>query len=95
MLSLIFRILNTVTIFVQTLIVFRIILKIINAQSTNAFVSWIYSITDTVIEPFKGIVAESVTIDRFTIELTPLITLLFFAILGFVFAELTKAFRQS
>jgi uncharacterized protein YggT (Ycf19 family) len=95
MLSLIFKIAYTVSTFIQTLIVFRIVLKIINADSTNKFVSWIYSITDSAIQPFKGIVAESITIDRFTIELTPLIALLFFAVLGFVLSELAKAFRQS
>ena len=51
--------------------------------------------TETFIEPFKGIVADEMLIDRFTLELTPIITLLFYAILGFVFVELSKAFRQA
>jgi len=95
MISLIFRILYTLTTFLQTLIVFRIILKVINADSTNSIVSWIYNMTETFIEPFKGIVADEMLIDRFTLELTPIITLLFYAILGFVFVELSKAFRQA
>jgi len=95
MLSLIFRILYTLTTFLQTLIVFRIILKIINADPTNNIVSWIYNITETFIEPFKGIIAEEMLIDRFILELTPILALLFYAILGFVFVELSKAFRQA
>ncbi|PKN02792.1 hypothetical protein CVU76_02060 [Candidatus Dojkabacteria bacterium HGW-Dojkabacteria-1] len=95
MISLIFRILYTLTTFLQTLIVFRIILKVINADSTNSIVSWIYNMTETFIEPFKGIVADEMLIDRFTLELTPIIALLFYAILGFVFVELSKAFRQA
>jgi len=95
MLSLIFRILYTLTTFLQTLIVFRIILKVINADSTNSIVSWIYNMTETFIEPFKGIIAEEMLIDRFSIELTPILALVFYAILGFVFVELSKAFRQA
>jgi len=95
MLSLIFRILYTLTIFLQTLIVFRIILKVINADATNSIVSWIYNMTESFIEPFKGIVAEEMLIDRFSLELTPIVALVFYAILGFVFAELSKAFRQA
>ncbi len=95
MVSLIFRIIYTASAFIQTGILFRVILKIIGAESTNSFVSWIYNITDIIIQPFHGIVAESITIDKFTIELTPLVALLFFAIVGFVSSELAKAFKQS
>ena len=93
MLSLIFKILYTLTTFIQALTVFRIILKIINADSTNNLVSWIYSMSDNFIQPFKGIVPETLNIDRFSIELTPFIALVFFAVLGFIFSELSKAFR--
>lgn len=95
MISLIFRILYTATTFVQALLVFRVVFKIINANSVNSFVSWVYSISDTLIQPFQGIVADTITIDRFTIELTPLIALLFFSIIGFVFSELARAFSKA
>lgn len=95
MLSLIFRILYTLSTFLQTLLIFRVILKVINADSTNSIVSWIYNLTDTVIQPFYGIVAEEMMIDRFTIELTPIIAIIFFSILSFVFSELSKSFRQA
>ncbi len=95
MLSLIFRILYTASTFIQTLLIFRIILKVINADVTNNLVSWVYNLTDTFIQPFYGIVAEEMMIDKFTIELTPIIALIFFAILSFVFAELSKSFRQA
>lgn len=94
MLSLIFRILYTATTFTQALIVFRIVFDIINANTANSFVSWIYSISDPLINQFKGIVADSITINNLTIELTPLVALFFFAIIGFVFSELAKAFNH-
>jgi uncharacterized protein YggT (Ycf19 family) len=95
MAQLIFRILYTIVTFIQTLLVFRIILRVIGADDTNVFVSWVYNLTETFIDPFRGIVAEEMMIDRFTLELTPVIALVFYAILGFVFAELSKSFRQA
>lgn len=90
MLTFLFKILYTVTTFVQTLIVFRIILKVINADSTNSLVSWVYDLSQNFITPFKGIVPEEMLIDKFSIELTPIVALVFFSIVGFVFSELTK-----
>ncbi len=95
MLTFLFKILYTVTTFVQTLIVFRIILKVINADSTNSLVSWVYDLSQNFITPFKGIVPEEMLIDKFSIELTPIVALVFFSIVGFVFSELTKSFRQA
>ncbi|MFA5623038.1 MAG: YggT family protein [Candidatus Dojkabacteria bacterium] len=95
MLTFIFKILYTVTTFVQTLIVFRIILKVINANPTNSLVSWVYDLSQNFITPFKGIVPEEMIIDKFTIELTPIVALIFFSIVGFVFSELTKSFKQA
>lgn len=95
MLSLIFKILYTLTTFIQTLLVFRIILKIINADANNSLVSWVYNLTSNFIEPFKGIVPEEMIVDRFTLELTPIVALVFFSIVSFVFSELSKSFRQA
>ncbi|MDX9738990.1 MAG: YggT family protein [Candidatus Dojkabacteria bacterium] len=95
MLTFIFKILYTVTTFIQTLIVFRIILKVINADSANSLVSWVYNLSQNFITPFNGIVPEEMVIDKFSIELTPIVALVFFSIVGFVFSELTKAFKQA
>jgi uncharacterized protein YggT (Ycf19 family) len=75
--------------------VFRIILKVINANPTNSLVSWVYDLSQNFITPFKGIVPEEMIIDKFTIELTPIVALIFFSIVGFVFSELTKSFKQA
>ena len=95
MLTLIFKILYTLTTFIQTLIVFRIILKVINADSTNSLVSWVYNLSENFVTPFKGIVPEEMIIDKFSIELTPIVALVFFSIVGFVFSELAKSFKQA
>lgn len=91
----IFKILYVLVTFVETLVIFRIVLKIINADVNNSIVSWVYNLSDQLIKPFEGILSESISIDRFTIELTPIVALLFYAIIGFVLSELSKAFRQA
>ncbi|HBB64894.1 MAG: hypothetical protein UR34_C0005G0019 [candidate division WS6 bacterium GW2011_GWC1_33_20] len=91
----IFKILYVLVTFVETLVIFRIVLKIINADVNNSIVSWVYNLSDQLIKPFEGILSESISIDRFTIELTPIVALLFYAIIGFVLSELSKAFKQA
>ena len=91
----IFKILYVLVTFVATLVIFRIVLKIINADVNNSIVSWVYNLSDQLIKPFEGILSESISIDRFTIELTPIVALLFYAIIGFVLSELSKAFKQA
>jgi uncharacterized protein YggT (Ycf19 family) len=94
--QLIFRILYTLITFLQTLIVFRIILSVIDADIDHPLVSWIYVTTDIFINPFRGIVAEEIILDnRFQLEITPIIALVFYAILAFVFSELAKSFSKA
>ncbi|MGI6423646.1 MAG: YggT family protein [Candidatus Dojkabacteria bacterium] len=95
MISLIFKILRALTIFLQTSIILRILLKVIDANVENKLVSWIYNFTDAVMTPFSGIVEQEILIDRFRLELTPIVTLLFLSILAFALSELSKSFQQA
>lgn len=95
MLRLIFRLLYALTTFAETLIIFRIVLQIIGADITNTLVSWVFSLSGQLISPFEGVVAERMLIDRFQLELTPIIALVFYIILAFIFSELAKTFSQS
>ncbi len=95
MLKLIFKLLYTAVAFIETLIIFRVILDFINADPTHTLVSWIFNLSDYFIDPFRGITAETLMIDRFTIELTPIIALLFYIVLGFIFSELIRALGRA
>ncbi len=90
-----FRILYILTAFLETLLVFRIVLKVVNANATHSFVAWIFNTSDIFISPFKGILSNEICLDRFCIELTPIVALVFFSIVGFVLSELSKSFTKT
>jgi len=94
MLSLLFKILYAIDLLVETSIVMRIILLILNANQSNTFVSWVYDISTIFITPFESIIAQSIRIDNFTMELTPLVALVFYIVIAFVLSELVKAFSH-
>ena len=90
-----FRILYTLTSFVETLIVFRIVLKIVNANASHSFVGWVFDTSEILISPFRGILSNEICLDKFCIELTPIVALVFFSIVGFVLSELSKSFKKT
>jgi|AntAceMinimDraft_9_1070365.scaffolds.fasta_scaffold32011_2 hypothetical protein len=94
MLSLLFKILYALDLLIEASIVMRIILLILGANQSNTFVSWIYDISTMFITPFEGIIAQSIQIDNFTMELTPLVALVFYIVIAFVLSELVKAFSH-
>lgn len=81
--------------FGETLILFRVIMSVIGANQAHTFVSWVYSISDILITPFQGIVAEEIYLNKFRIELTPIVALVFFAILAFILSELSKSLGKT
>lgn len=95
MLRLIFKLLYTAVAFIETFIIFRIILDFINADRTNTLVSWIYNLSEYFIQPFRGITAETLVIDRFVIELTPIIALVFYVVIAFILSELIRSLGRS
>jgi hypothetical protein len=95
MLKLIIRLAYFTVIFVEALILTRIILLIINANTANAFASWVLGTSSIFVQPFEGIIATSLQINNFTLPLTPLVALLFYIILAFVLSELLKSFSRE
>ena len=90
-----FKILYILTTFIETLIVFRIVLKIFNANAQHNYVSWIFDTSDIFISPFNGILSSEICLDKFCTELTPIVALVFFSILGFVLSELSKTLIKT
>ena len=95
MLRLIFKIAAVVTSLVQSLIIFRILLGIFNANLQNTYVSWIFTMSELFISPFEGITASTLMIDRLEIVLTPFVALIFYTIIGFVLSEILKTLRRD
>ena len=90
-----FKLMYILVSFGQTILIFRIILSLIKANLSNNFVAWVYSISDILMTPFQGIMAEEIYLDNFRIELTPIIALIFFSIVAFILSELTKTLSKT
>ena len=50
-----------ILVFIEVLLIFRAIFKVIGANPSSGFVSLIYSITDVMVVPFQGIVPSAVS----------------------------------
>lgn len=95
MFKLLIRLLYTASVLIEGLVIVRIVLSAINANVSNNIVSWIYNTSDIFIQPFNGITANILQIDRFSIPLTPLIALLIYIIATFILSELLRSFSRE
>jgi hypothetical protein len=95
MLRLILKLAYTANTLVEALIIVRILLSIFASNSTHTFVQWSNTFSNIFITPFEGVAPSTLVIDKVEIALTPIIALIFYAIVGFVLSELIKAFRHN
>lgn len=95
MLRLILKLAYTGDILIETLIIIKILLSIFAPNSTHSFVEWVQNISQLFISPFQGIAPSVLVIDNIELAITPIIALVFFAIIGFVLSELIKAFSHD
>jgi uncharacterized protein YggT (Ycf19 family) len=70
-----------ILVFIEVLLIFRAIFKVIGANSSSGFVSLIYSITDVMVVPFQGIVPSAVS-GNSIMEWATLITGVVFALIA-------------
>jgi hypothetical protein len=71
----------------EGLIGLRILLKLIDANSSNAFARFIYGITSLFVAPFTGLIANPATGGN-VLELTSLIALIVYALIAAVLVRL-------
>jgi len=95
MLKLIIRLAYFGVIFIEGLIITRIVLLAINANLENNIANWVVSISGIFVNPFEGIVTNSLQINNFALELTPFVALLFYIIIAFILSELLKSFSRE
>ena len=95
MFRILIRLAYTANTLIEALIIIRILLSVLAVNSTHTFVEWVNTFSEIFISPFEGIAPSTLVIDRFEIAITPVIALLFYAIIGFVLSELLKAFRRD
>lgn len=95
MLKLIFRLAYAGILFIEALIITRIVLIIINASIENPFAEWVKHTSEIFISPFSGITTNNLQIDNFVLPLTPFIALIFYIIAAFILSELVKSFSRE
>jgi hypothetical protein len=81
--------------FIEALLITRIILLLINANTSNSFANWVLNMSDIFIQPFDGIVASNLQINNLVIPLTPVVALLFYIVAAFILSELLKSFSRD
>ncbi|MBI5960265.1 MAG: YggT family protein [Chloroflexi bacterium] len=71
----------------DVLLLFRLALKLINANPNNAFADFIYDLTALFVKPFVGIV-ESPTSDGMILEIPVLAAIIVYSLVAWVLARL-------
>ncbi len=79
---------------IEFFLVFRFILKLLGASSTADFVAWIYSMTQSLLDPFRGIFPATVFEDRYILEFTTLFAIIVYAILYLAIVEVIYFFER-
>lgn len=96
MIKFVARIAYTVLSIIQALIIFRIMIILFSLNTSNSIISWIYNQSSIFVSPFKGILEnEFLTIVNFKLELTSIVALFVYLIIGFVIIEIIKAFTME
>jgi len=72
----------------------RFVLKLFGASNENAFIDWLYRITEVFVEPFSGIFSE-IRLGRFVIDLDSVIAMTVYMFVGFIFIEAINLFRPK
>ncbi len=93
--KLILRLLYILIIFIEGLLITRVILLLVNANLENTFVNWINNISSFFIAPFEGVVSTQLTINNLESPVNALVALFFYLIAGFIVSELLASFSKN
>jgi uncharacterized protein YggT (Ycf19 family) len=73
---------------VETVLVFRLLLKLFGANPATPFVHWVYETSEPLLNPFSAAFPAPTIQGQFTLEFTTLFALFVYAFVGFVLTEL-------
>lgn len=79
---------------VEVLLVSRILLKLIGANLTSGFTSFIYSISAPLAAPFKGVLGVSTSMDS-VIEWSTIIAMVVYAVIAFGIVKLFQLIKPT
>ena len=79
---------------IEVLLIFRIVLKILGANTQSGFTSFIYAISNTLALPFTGILRTTVD-SNMIIEWSPIIAMVVYLIIAFGIVELFQLIKPT
>lgn len=85
------NLLNFFTAVVESFLGLRFLLKLFGANDTNGFVSWVYEMSDVLLEPFRGIFPAKVFENQYVLEFSTLFAMLMYAIIALLLMWLITA----
>jgi uncharacterized protein YggT (Ycf19 family) len=94
MFKIIAKIAYTLTLAAELLLSFRFVFKLVNIEAQNAFSRWIFEKSDLLLQPFRGLVQETMEIWGFRIELISLVAIVCLMIIAYLLAQMIKTFSD-
>lgn len=85
------NLLNFFTAVVESFLGLRFLLKLFGANDTNGFVSWVYEMSDVLLEPFRGIFPAKVFENQYVLEFSTLFAMMMYAIIALLLMWLITA----
>ncbi len=91
---LLIRTVNLIAGVVGVLLVIRLVLKLFGAGTSAPIVSWIYSISDALVAPFRGIFQDILLGGSSVLDLSATIALIVYMIIASIVAALINSFAH-
>lgn len=80
---------------VEVILGLRFALKLLGASANSDFVNWIYEMSGTLLDPFRGIFPTRVFENRFVLEFSTLFAMLVYALIGMLILWLITVLTPS
>lgn len=75
---------NIFTTIVEAFLALRFLLKLFGANSTVAFVNWVYNMSAALLQPFRGIFPTTVVQNRYVLEFSTIFAMVVYAIIALI-----------
>jgi uncharacterized protein YggT (Ycf19 family) len=79
---------------VEIVLMLRIVLRLFAANPNASFVNWVYSTSDTLIQPFRGIFPTTVIEKSYVLDFTALFALIIYALVGSLLGYLVAVLER-
>lgn len=72
----------------------RFVFRLIDADTTNSLVQWVYAMSGPLHEPIRNVISDSEFTQRFVLDFRTLLAMAFWAVLGYVVLGLLEWIRK-